>query len=226
MTPGAPIGPDGALFRRHIVLIGAMAVGKSAIGQELARALQREFVDTDQLIVSKHGSIAQIFAGRGELFFREVEAKMVAAALEATTQRPRVISLGGGAVLDSGTQQLLAGAWVVHLDADLDTVRERIRRNSGRPLLTGDPMQRWEQMSRTRLPVYQRLADATLDVRHGSVPELAAALVRLMPAESAAPGPDPRRSPGHPSARNALRASGSDSTSDAGPEAVPEDGQQ
>lgn len=236
MTPVWSQDPNGVLPERHIVLIGAMAVGKSAIGQELARALQREFVDTDQLITGKHGSIPEIFAGRGEQFFREVEAKMVAAALESRTRRPRVISLGGGAVLDSGTQQLLAGAWVVYLDADLDTVRERIRRNTGRPLLSGDPMERWEQMARTRLPVYRRLADATLDVRRGTVQELAAELVRTMlpAAEGRSDSTAGSERGTNPTAQNlgseapseAAPELGSKAPSEAAPEAVPEDGQQ
>ena len=54
-----------------------------------------------------------------------------------------MISLGGGAVLDSGTQQLLRRCTVVYLECDADTVSERIARNSGRPLLAGDAMGRW-----------------------------------------------------------------------------------
>ena len=102
----------------------------------MAVALGLEFVDTDQLVVAKHGAIADIFASRGEGFFRLAEARSAAEVAGATGQQaPYVLSLGGGAVLDSGTQQLLARATVVYLEADLETVRERINRNSGRPLL-------------------------------------------------------------------------------------------
>ena len=48
-----------------------------------------------------------IFAGRGEHAFREIEARTVAAAVERAEDTASVISLGGGAVLDSGTQQVL-----------------------------------------------------------------------------------------------------------------------
>lgn len=157
---------------RPVVLIGPMAVGKSAIGHQLAQQLGVPFVDTDAVIVAANGSIADIFAGRGEHAFREIEARTVADVVEAADGTTTVISLGGGAVLDSGTQQLIGRCTVVYLECDADTVASRIARNSGRPLLAGDAMGRWTAMFATRKPVYERLADITLDVRHGSVSEL------------------------------------------------------
>jgi shikimate kinase len=149
-----------------------MAVGKSALGHQLAQQLGAPFVDTDSVIVENHGSIADIFAGRGEHAFREIEARTVARVVEAAAGTDTVISLGGGSVLDSGTQQLLQRCTVVYLECDATTVAGRIARNSGRPLLAGDAMGRWTAMFATRKPVYERLADITLDVRHGSVTEL------------------------------------------------------
>jgi len=163
----------GAHGKRPIVLIGPMAVGKSAVGYQLAQQLGAPFVDTDVVIVGNHGSIADIFAGRGEHAFREIEARTVAGVLEEAEGSASVISLGGGAVLDSGTQQLLGRCTVVYLECDAETVSTRIARNSGRPLLAGDAMARWSSLFATRKPVYERLADVVLDVRHGSVPELA-----------------------------------------------------
>ena len=158
---------------RPIVLIGPMAVGKSAIGHQLAQQLGVPFVDTDVVVVAGHGSIAEIFASRGERAFRELEARAVARAIEDARGSTTVISLGGGAVLDSGTQQLLQRCTVVYLECDADTVAERIARNSGRPLLAGDAMERWKTLFATRRPVYERLADLVVDVRNGSVPDLA-----------------------------------------------------
>ncbi|WP_307038153.1 shikimate kinase [Arthrobacter sp. B3I4] len=150
-----------------------MAVGKSAIGNQLAQQLGARFVDTDAEVTAQHGTIAEIFALRGECAFRELEARAVARAIEEAADTGTVISLGGGAVLDSGTQQLLATCTVVYLEADAGTVSERIARNSGRPLLAGDAMERWRTLFAARQPVYERLADLVLDVRSGSVPELA-----------------------------------------------------
>ncbi|MFP3580356.1 shikimate kinase [Arthrobacter sp. SIMBA_036] len=163
-VPGLPEGP--------VVLVGPMAVGKSAIGQRLADHLGLPFVDTDAVIVAAHGSIADIFAGRGEHAFREIEARAVAKAIESAKVQPAIISLGGGAVLDSGTQQLLGDCTVVYLECDRETVADRIARNTGRPLLRGDALGRWEALFVTRRPVYERLADVVMDVRSGSVAEI------------------------------------------------------
>jgi shikimate kinase len=163
---------SGVPGNRPIVLIGPMAVGKSAIGHELAKRLDVPFVDTDTVIVDAHGSIASIFAGRGEHAFREIEARTVASTVEHAEGSATVISVGGGAVLDSGTQQLLDRCTVVYLECDEETVAARIARNSGRPLLAGDAMARWSALFSTRKPVYERLADLVVDVRHGSVSEL------------------------------------------------------
>ena len=171
---------------RPIVLIGPMAVGKSAIGQQLAQQLGARFIDTDAVIVAGHGSIADIFAGRGEHAFREIEARTVADAVDEAAGTTTVISLGGGAVLDSGTQQLMGRCTVVYLECDADTVADRIARNSGRPLLAGDAMGRWTAMFATRKPVYERLADITLDVRHGSIPELGGRLEAALRHHAAA----------------------------------------
>ena len=178
-TPAVP-AKDAArpvTLNRPIALIGPMAVGKSAIGQQLAHQLGTPFVDTDVVVVSNHGSIAEIFASRGEHAFRELEARAVARSVEDAQGTNTVISLGGGAVLDSGTQQLLERCTVVYLECDADTVAERIARNSGRPLLAGDAMERWKTLFATRRPVYERLADLVLDVRTGSVQDLAHRLV-------------------------------------------------
>jgi shikimate kinase len=61
---------------------------------------------------------------------------------------------------------------VVYLECDAETVADRIARNTGRPLLQGDAMERWELLFATRRPVYERLADLVIDVRSGSVAEI------------------------------------------------------
>ncbi|WP_287929467.1 shikimate kinase [Arthrobacter sp.] len=169
---------------RSIVMIGPMAVGKSVIGAELARKMGLEFVDTDQRIVAKHGAIPRIFAARGEHHFRQLEARTVADVLDRPEAKAVVLSLGGGAVLDTGTQQLLAKATVVFLRATVDTVKERIVRNTGRPLLAADPVAAWSRLAAARGPVYARLADITIDVGKSSVPELVDQLIALLAAES------------------------------------------
>lgn len=175
-----PAGVPEFTPRRPIVVIGPMAVGKSVIGAELARVLGLEFIDSDQLIVAKHGPVPRIFAAKGEHHFRQLEAKAIAGVLDSPKPKAVVLSLGGGAVLDSGTQQLLARATVIFLRADIDTVRERITRNTGRPLLAADPVGTWQRLAAARGPVYSRLADITLDVSRSNVPQLVGRLIEQL----------------------------------------------
>ncbi|MBP2414400.1 shikimate kinase [Arthrobacter stackebrandtii] len=179
-----PAGAPDFTPHRPIVVIGPMAVGKSVIGAELARVLRIEFIDSDHKIVAKHGPVPGIFAAKGEHHFRQLEARAIADVLDTPKAKPLVLSLGGGAVLDSGTQQLLARATVVFLSAGVDTVKERITRNTGRPLLSADPIATWERLAAVRGPVYARLADITLDVSKSNVPQLVERLIGLLAEES------------------------------------------
>lgn len=179
-----PAAAPGFTPRRPIVVIGPMAVGKSVIGAELARVLGIDFIDSDHRIVAKHGPVPGIFAAKGEHHFRQLEARAIAEVLDTPKAKPLVLSLGGGAVLDSGTQQLLARATVVYLSAGVDTVKVRITRNTGRPLLAADPIAMWERLAAARGPVYARLADITLDVSNSNVPQLVQRLIGLLAEES------------------------------------------
>ncbi|MBG6190228.1 shikimate kinase [Arthrobacter sp. CAN_A212] len=157
--------------RGPVAFIGLMATGKSVVGAQLASRLGWTFIDTDQLIVARHGRISRIFSQQGEQAFRRLEAEVVAEVLTGASAET-VVSLGGGAVLDEGTQALLAGSRVVFLDADLATVRRRITRDRSRPLLAGDPVEAWTRMDRERRPLYERLANIVLDTRGRSIDQL------------------------------------------------------
>lgn len=81
---------------KPIYLYGAPASGKSTLGQRLATALEVPFVDLDAAIVAAAGCpIPQIFAEKGEPYFRDLEAE----TLKAVSTGARIISLGGGSLL-------------------------------------------------------------------------------------------------------------------------------
>lgn len=169
--------------RNHpVVLVGPMAAGKSAVGRTLARRTGARFIDTDRVIIERHGSISEIFALHGEEGFRGLEAEVVRTALVPGV----VVSLGGGAVLHPQTQALLADAVVVFLDADLATVLPRIVADSGRPLLAGRPAERWQELYDIRRPVYAALATAVVDTRGLTVRGAVDAVLRAIPGGHAA----------------------------------------
>lgn len=81
----------------NLILVGMPGCGKSTLGQAVAAALQREFVDCDAEIVRRAGkSIPEIFAQDGEGAFRALESSVLA---DVCRGHGLVISTGGGAVL-------------------------------------------------------------------------------------------------------------------------------
>ena len=136
-----------------------MASGKSSIGRRVAALLNIPFVDTDSLIAAQHGAIADFFALHGEQEFRSVEEATVLAELQ--NPEPRVIALGGGAVLSAKTREALRSKNTVLLMTDADTVLNRANIEK-RPLLKDDP-QAWTRILNERLPLYEDVASVTFD---------------------------------------------------------------
>lgn len=161
-----------ALGARAIVLVGMMGSGKSTVGRRLAARLRLPFADADHEIQTRHGgmTIAEIFATHGEPYFRDGEAKVIAALLEGGAQ---VLATGGGAFLREDTRGRIRDKAVsLWLKADGPTVLRRVKRRADRPLLqTGDPAATIEHLIAAREPFY-RLADVSIvsrDVPHDKV---------------------------------------------------------
>ncbi len=156
-----------------VVLIGAPGAGKTRTGKRVAKALGIPHLDTDKLFVAANGPIAAFFTARGEAAFRELERELVAAALAEDA----VVSLGGGAVLDPRTQELLAGRPVVQLTSTPEAIRSRIEQEPGgaakRPLLADGGVEAWERLVAARKPVYDRLATVTVDTSHRTMDAVA-----------------------------------------------------
>lgn len=168
---------------RHIVLIGMMGAGKSALGAELARRLRVPFTDSDSEIEAAAAmSISEIFARDGEPFFRARETEVLRRLLAG---RPGVISTGGGAFMQGGNREMIAKAGLsVWLSCDLEVLWHRVRQRSTRPLLkTARPKETLAALLAERAPVYA-LADVEFPARAGD--SIEAATTRLIAALRAA----------------------------------------
>jgi shikimate kinase len=152
---------------RSIALVGLMGAGKSTVGKRLAKRLGLDFVDTDSEIerAADH-SIAEIFERFGEDSFRDGERRVIARLVEGP---PRVIATGGGAFINDETRALILERCIaVWLDAELETLGERVSRRDHRPLLKGkDPVAFLRGLAEVRNPVY---AQAHLHVRSELTP--------------------------------------------------------
>ena len=120
----------------NIILVGFMGAGKSSVGRVLARRLGRCFVETDDMITGREGrSIPEIFAARGEAYFRRLEEEILGLL---RLKQGDVIATGGGLPCRAGRPEALrALGTVVWLAGDFDTLYERARRAGERPMLAG-----------------------------------------------------------------------------------------
>jgi shikimate kinase len=139
---------------RPLVLVGLMGVGKSTIGRRLAQRLGLPFVDADEEIETAAGmTISEIFERYGEPFFRDGERRVIARLVDG---QPKVIATGGGAFMNEATRTLILDkATAIWLDADLDTLVDRVKRRETRPLLKGkDPRLVLDALAAERNPIY------------------------------------------------------------------------
>lgn len=122
---------------KTIVLTGMMGAGKTTLAEVLAQKLNIKYIDIDTLIESNEGKkIADIFTQNGETYFRKIEKETIK---QITTPTDLVISLGGGALENKDTRDLLlTNTTVIYLKTSPEIIFERIKNNTSRPLLCGN----------------------------------------------------------------------------------------
>ncbi|MCK4564807.1 MAG: shikimate kinase [Verrucomicrobia bacterium] len=144
------------MSKQNIVLVGFMGTGKTTVGRLLSEQTGMPLVDMDALIEERAGkTINEIFAEDGEPHFRKLEREMVQ---ELASQNSQVISTGGGIVLNpDNIADFEKTGLVVCLLADAETVLDRVRHDSTRPLLVGDKETRITELLETRKPLYEAI---------------------------------------------------------------------
>jgi shikimate kinase len=161
----------------RLVLIGPMGAGKTTVGREIAKELNCDFADTDELIEADQGkSVSEIFVEDGEPHFRLVEESVV---IDALIEQSGILSLGGGAVMNDEVQKSLksSSAKKIFLDISLAAVSPRVGFDNARPLLMVNPRQKWSELMNHRRPTYESLADLSIDVSDKSVSEICSEII-------------------------------------------------
>lgn len=158
--------------KNNIFLIGFMGVGKSTMARRLAQHLKMELVEMDETIEAKQGmTINEIFAQKGEDGFRDIESALV----ERISKRENmVVSCGGGAVLRAdNVQNMKKSGKIVFLTATPQTIFERVRYSTNRPLLNGNMNVEYiETLMEKRRSVYEAAADIVVTTDGKSEEEL------------------------------------------------------
>jgi len=155
-----------------LVLVGPPGAGKSTVGAAVAGQLGVPFRDTDQDIEATAGKpISDIFVDDGEPHFRGLERRAVARALR---EHVGVLSLGGGAVLDGDTRELLSGRLVVYLSVGLADAAKRVGLARNRPVLALNPRAQLHELLEIRRPVYESVATVTVTTDKRSVDDVVA----------------------------------------------------
>jgi shikimate kinase len=156
----------------RVILIGPMGSGKTTIGSLLAEKLGLSFRDTDHLIEEQEEkTVSQIFLDQGEDAFRAIEKRVLR---EELLTDGTVLSLGGGAPISIDAQSALRAiaSHIIFLDISLSTVAPRIGFNRDRPLLLNNPRGQWQTLMEARRPIYEAIADATINVDDKSEEEI------------------------------------------------------
>ena len=144
----------------HIILIGFMGAGKTAVGKRLARQMALTFVDTDDMIEAQEDrSISDIFAENGEAYFRSLETDVLHQLLDSKERC--VISVGGGLPVQPQNWTVLRElGTVVYLEAEIDTLLGRLKYDTKRPKLQGgDLKEKIETLMEQRKDIYEKTAD-------------------------------------------------------------------
>ncbi len=164
----------------NIFLVGPMGAGKSTVGRQLARALGRDFFDSDKEIEKRTGvSISWIFEMEGESGFRAREQKVID---DLSQLKEIVLATGGGAVLSDDTRRVLRSrGHVIYLSASPDQLFRRTAKDKSRPLLqTDNPKQQIIDLLTERAPLYQSVADIELRTGEQSISHAVSEVIKQL----------------------------------------------
>ncbi|GAA1387700.1 shikimate kinase [Peribacillus frigoritolerans] len=148
------INKNTSLRMQSIVFIGFMGVGKTTIGQKVARKLYRDFIDIDQEIEKEFNMpTTEIFKKFGEKAFREKEKSVIESLSQ---QQLKIISVGGGAFLQEDIRNIcLTNCIVFYLDLSWEYWKERIGLLiDSRPVLQSRSLEEIEELFYTRQEIY------------------------------------------------------------------------
>lgn len=160
-----------------ISLIGMPGAGKSTVGVVLAKLTGLRFCDTDlDIQVREHATLQAILERHGYDYLRSVEEQVIL----GVDLDDAVISTGGSAVYSEACMQRLQMAGpVVYLNADLETLQQRV---AAAPLrgIASDTSLSFADIYAERTPLYRRYAGLTVDATKGCAEQIADSILACL----------------------------------------------
>lgn len=159
--------------KQNIVLTGFMGSGKTSVGIRLSYRLKRMFLDTDKEIERRQGkTVSDIFAQDGEAAFRHIETEYLQELLKENGSR--IVSTGGGMPVREENRRLLKKlGTVIYLQALPETLYDRLREDTARPLLqNGDAKVTIKGLLAERQAFYESGADVIIQTDYKSIDEI------------------------------------------------------
>lgn len=164
---------------KNIYLIGFMGTGKSTIARELEKMTGAKRVEMDRLIEEKQGmAITEIFEQYGEEYFRDLETELLRSFVR---QENLIVSCGGGSVLREENARLMKDAGnIVLLTAAPETVYERVKDSTNRPILNGNMNVEYiSSLMERRRERYETVADMKIVTDGRSAAQICAEVLAL-----------------------------------------------
>lgn len=166
-----------------LVLIGFMGTGKSTIALCLSKELGMPVVEMDKQIVQKEQmEIAEIFATRGETYFRDLETALLQ---ELQKEEHVIISCGGGTPLrECNVVEMKKSGPVFLLEAHPKTIWERVKGNKERPLLNENMnIEYIENLMAERKEKYLAAADYVIKTDEKTEDEICQEILKIIREE-------------------------------------------
>ena len=164
-------------IKKNLVLLGMMGVGKTRIGEYVAKRLKINFFDIDKFVEKKNEmKITEIFKTKGEIYFRKEEEFVT---MKYLNKKRSVISLGGGAFInDKIREKVLSECISMWLNINLKTIYKRLKNSKIRPLANNGKQNNLDKIFFERKKIYS-LANHEINCDNLNIDQISNKIIKL-----------------------------------------------